>query len=128
MVADHQKEEEFKLIKESKVINKNCDLDILDFVRITSTMPAKVYGLYPSKGEIKIGSDADITIWDTKLNITLSDNMVVDGSKYNPYSGMNICCWPNEVILRGNTIVKDNLIKSKPGSGKFLSTKLSEYI
>ena len=111
-----------------KVINKNCDLDILDFVRITSTMPAKIYGLYPSKGEIKIGSDADITIWDTKLNITLSDNMVVDGSKYNPYSGMNICCWPNEVILRGNTIVKDNLIKSKPGSGKFLSTKLSEYI
>jgi dihydroorotase-like cyclic amidohydrolase len=54
--------------------------------------------------------------------------MVVDGSKYNPYSGMNISCWPSEVILRGNTIVKDNLIKSEPGSGKFLSTKLSEFI
>tara|TARA_B110000438_G_scaffold299825_1_gene350783 strand:+ start:241 stop:1650 length:1410 start_codon:yes stop_codon:yes gene_type:complete len=111
-----------------RVLNKQCNLDISDFVRMTSTMPAKVYGLYPHKGEIKIGSDADIVIWDTDLNITLSDDMVVDGSKYNPYSGMKVSCWPNEVILRGTTIVKDNIIKTEAGTGQFLSTKLSEYI
>ena len=52
----------------NKVLRKQCNLDLHDFIRITSTMPAKIYGLYPKKGEIRIGSDADITIWNKDKN------------------------------------------------------------
>ena len=111
-----------------KVLRNQCNLSVLDFVRITSTTPAKIYGLYPKKGEIKIGSDADITIWNKDKKVILSDGMVVDGSKYNPYSGFEVCCWPDEVLLRGHTIVKDNKIKGGKNMGEFLPTKLSDYI
>ena len=112
----------------NEVLRKQCDLDLHDFVRITSTMPAKIYGLYPKKGEIKIGSDADITIWNKDKKVTLTDDMVVDGSKYNPYSGFEVSCWPDEVLLRGHTIVKNDKIMGKQNIGKFLPTKLSDYI
>ena len=112
----------------NEVLKKQCNLDLNDFVRITSTMPAKIYGLYPKKGEIKIGSDADITIWNKDKKVILTDDMVVDGSKYNPYSGFEVSCWPDEVLLRGHTIVKNNKIMGKQNIGKFLPTKLSDYI
>ncbi len=112
----------------NKVLRKQCNLDLHDFIRITSTMPAKIYGLYPKKGEIRIGSDADITIWNKDKKVTLTDEMVVDGSKYNPYSGFEVFCWPDEVLLRGHTIVKNNKIMGKQNIGKFLPTKLSDYI
>ena len=50
--------------------------------------------------------------------------MVIDGSNYNPYSGKLVSCWPQEVILRGKSIVKDNRILVSPGSGEFLPTKI----
>tara|TARA_Y100000590_G_scaffold452259_1_gene595022 strand:+ start:7016 stop:8422 length:1407 start_codon:yes stop_codon:yes gene_type:complete len=106
------------------ILNKKNSLNIHDFVRLTSSMPAKIYGLYPKKGEIKIGSDADLVIWDTNKKIILSDEMVIDGSNYNPYSGKLVSCWPQEVILRGKSIVKDNRILVSPGSGEFLPTKI----
>lgn len=107
------------------ILKKENSLDIHDFVRLTSSMPAKIYGLYPKKGEIKVGSDADIVIWDTNKKITLSDEMVIDGSKYNPYSGKLVSCWPQEVILRGKTIVRDNRILVSPGGGEFLPVKIA---
>jgi dihydropyrimidinase len=110
------------------ILQKKSKLSILDFVRITSTTPAKIYGLFPKKGQINIGSDADIVIWDTNKNMLLSDSMVVDGSKYNPYKDFKVTCWPKEVILRGNTIVEDNDLKADQGTGKFIPTALSEYI
>ncbi len=111
-----------------RILQNKSKLSILDFVRITSTTPAKIYGLFPKKGQINIGSDADIVIWDTNKDMQLSDSMVVDGSKYNPYKDFRVTCWPKEVILRGNTIVEDNDLKADQGTGKFIPTSLSEYI
>ncbi len=111
-----------------RILQNKSKLSVLDFVRITSTKPAKIYGLFPKKGQINIGSDADIVIWDPNKEMLLSDSMVVDGSKYNPYIGFRVTCWPKEVILRGNTIVEDNVLKADQGTGKFIPTSLSKYI
>ena len=104
------------------------NLNINDFVRLTSTTPAKIYGLYPQKGDIEIGFDADLVIWDSEVMTKLSDDMVVDGSGYNPYSGRIIKGWPETVFLRGSAIVSNNQVIAKPGNDNFLPTKLSPNV
>ena len=112
-----------------EIVNKRRkNLSINDFVRLTSTSPAKIYGLYPQKGDIEIGCDADLVIWDPEAITELSDDMVVDGSGYNPYSGRIIKGWPETVILRGYMIVFNNKVIADPGNGNFLPTKLSANV
>ncbi len=63
-------------------------IDINRFVALTSTNHAKIYGLYPRKGTIAIGADADIAIWDPEIKQTLTHALLKDGSDYTPYEGM----------------------------------------
>ncbi|MFQ3361234.1 MAG: dihydropyrimidinase [Alphaproteobacteria bacterium] len=75
-----------------------------------------------------MGFDADLVIWDSEVMTKLSDDMVVDGSGYNPYSGRIIKGWPEMVFLRGSVIVSNNQVIAKPGNGNFLPTKLSPNV
>lgn len=94
--------------------------DLTRFVEWTSTAPAKIYGLYPKKGTIAIGSDADIAIWDPNRQVTFGDADVKDGAGYTAYAGRTVKGWPTTVLLRGQTIVDDGRLNASPGSGKFL--------
>jgi dihydropyrimidinase len=98
----------------------NGRFDAMKFVEWTSTNPAKIYGLYPKKGTIAIGSDADIAIWDPKKKVTFTDKMVKDKSGYTPWKGRSVTGWPTTVVLRGEVLVADGKLKTKPGSGRFL--------
>jgi dihydropyrimidinase len=101
----------------------NGRFDVTKFVEWTSTAPAKIYGLYPKKGTIAIGSDADIAIWDPKKSVTFTDKIVKDKSGYTPWKGRTVKGWPTTVLLRGEVLMADDKLKTKPGSGKFLPRK-----
>ena len=94
--------------------------DASRFVAWTATEPAKIYGLYPKKGSIAVGADADIAIWDPKQAVTFGDAMVVDRAGYTPYAGRIVKGWPSAVMRRGAVIVEHGKLDADPGSGRFL--------
>jgi dihydropyrimidinase len=90
------------------------------FVAWTATEPAKLYGLYPRKGSIAVGGDADIAIWDPSRSVTFEDAMVADRAGYTPYGGRTVKGWPSVVLRRGSVIVEHGKLDADPGTGKFL--------
>jgi len=90
------------------------------FVELTSTAAAKMFGLFPKKGTIAIGSDADIVIFDANKEQTLSlktSHMNVD---YNTYEGKKIKGVVETVLSRGKVVIENGEYKGKPGDGQFL--------
>lgn len=90
------------------------------FVEITSTNPAKIFGLYPRKGTIAVGSDADIVIWDPEQEHTISAATHHMNTDYNVYEGMTVRGWADKVLLRGRVIVDGDAWLGQRGSGQFL--------
>jgi len=101
-------------------------LDLNAFVALTATNHAKLYGLYPRKGTIAVGSDADIAIWDPEREITVIAGMLHDNVGYTPYEGRRLRGWPVTVISRGRIVVEDGKLAAARGSGAFLPCALSE--
>ncbi len=94
-------------------------IDINTFVAVTATNHAKTYGLYPRKGTIAIGSDADIAIWDPKKRMTITNASQHHGSDYTPYEGIKVKGWPVLTMVRGQTVVKDGALVAKRPAGKY---------
>jgi len=90
------------------------------FVEITATNPAKIFGLYPRKGTIAVGSDADIILWDPEKEHTISAETHHMNTDYNVYEGMEVKGWPVRTLLRGKSIVVGQEWHGKEGSGAFL--------
>ena len=90
------------------------------FVEITATNPAKIFGLYPRKGTIAIGADADIVLWDPQKTHTISAETHHMNTDYNVYEGMSVTGWPVRVLLRGRSIVIGDQWHGSAGSGNFL--------
>lgn len=90
------------------------------FVEITSANPARIFGLYPRKGTIAVGSDGDIVIWDPNKSHTISAQTHHMNTDYNVYEGMTVQGWPEKVLLRGQVIVDGNQWLGQAGSGQYL--------
>jgi len=101
-------------------------IDLNRFVALTATNHAKLYGLYPKKGTIAVGSDADIAIWDPKRRTTVSAAQIHDNVGYMPYEGMQLTGWPVTVLSRGRIVVDDGKLHAARGSGTFLPCALSD--
>ncbi len=95
-------------------------LSLNQFVALTSTNAAKIYGLHPRKGTIAIGSDADIAIWDPNWERVISTAILHDNMDYTPYDGMEITGWPRTVINQGRVVVYNETLHVERGSGSFL--------
>src|ERR1700722_6657200 len=95
-------------------------IDLNRFVALTSTNHAKTYGLYPRKGTIAVGSDADIAIWDPNKKVKLTHALLKDGSDYTPYEGLEITGWPELTMVRGRCIVRDGSLVGAKGFGEFI--------
>lgn len=105
------------------VIKRN--LDINKFVAITSTLPAKLFGLYPQKGNLNVSADADLVIYDPDKQWMInakSHHMNVD---YNIFEGLKITGKPEYVLSRGEIIFQNNEINAEPGRGKYIKRKSS---
>lgn len=94
-------------------------LSLQDFVALSSTNAAKLYGLHPRKGTIAVGTDADIAIWnpDETRIVTAADQH--DAMDYTPYEGMSLTGWPVAVMTRGQMVMQDGTIVCPPDHGKF---------
>jgi dihydropyrimidinase len=90
------------------------------FVELTSTSPAKIFGLFPRKGTIAPGSDADIVIFDPEKTTTLGAKTLHMKVDYNPYEGRTVTGVTDTVISRGRVIVDGGRFVGKAGAGAFL--------
>jgi dihydropyrimidinase len=90
------------------------------FVELTSTSPAKIFGLFPRKGTIAPGSDADIVVFDPNRKTTLAAKTLHMRVDYNPYEGREVIGVSDTVISRGSIVVDGGKFTGKAGSGAFL--------
>ena len=90
------------------------------FVELCSTTPAKMFGLFPRKGTIAVGSDADIVIFDPNKRATLSVRTLHMKVDYNPYEGRSVHGSPSTVIANGTVIIDGDKFVGKKGGGRFL--------
>lgn len=104
------------------------NISLQKYVELTATNPAKIFGMYPQKGTIDIGSDADILIFDPKLKKTISKAILHENVDYTPYESFTITGFPVMTLSRGEVITRDGEFVSTKGRGKFLPRKCGVVI
>ncbi len=90
-------------------------------VELLATNPAKLFGLYPRKGTIAVGSDADIVVFDPEKTLTISAANHHSKIDYNLYEGTEVTGSPEVVLLRGNVLVENDELVASPGIGQFVA-------
>ena len=93
-------------------LEKFCDL--------VATNPAKLMGLYPKKGVIATGSDADLVLWDPVREVRITNALMQHAVDYTPYEGMDVKGWPVATIRRGVVVMRDGVVNAEPGTGQYL--------
>jgi dihydropyrimidinase len=95
-------------------------ISLARFVEVTSTNAAKLFGLYPQKGEIAVGSDADLVIFNPDLRLKITNDMLKSNSDYSAFEGWEVTGWPSVTLRRGEIVFTDNEVVGDPGSGKWV--------
>lgn len=93
------------------------------FVEVTSTNAAKLFGLYPRKGDIAINSDADIVVWDPDRTNTVDGGNGFSKAGFSVFDGTRVTGWPSVTIRRGVVVFENEKIKAEPGTGLVLKQK-----
>jgi dihydropyrimidinase len=94
------------------------------FVEVFSTNPARVTGLYPRKGVIAPGSDADLVLWDPEVERTIMLDDLHHAGDYSPWEGWRVRGWPVTTVLRGRVVVAEGRLLGTPGDGRFVRRTL----
>ncbi len=95
-------------------------ITIEQFVALTATNHARMYGLVPRKGRIAIGADGDLALWNPARETVVSAAMLHDNVGYTPYEGRTLRGWPEVVLSRGRVVVRDNTLNAERGSGCYV--------
>ncbi|MDR0809289.1 MAG: dihydropyrimidinase [Gemmobacter sp.] len=95
-------------------------IDINRFVALNSANAAKIYGLYPRKGTIAVGSDADLCIWDDRYETIIDNGLLHHSVDYTPYQGMRITGWPAITLLRGEVVAEYHSFCGTSGNGRYV--------
>ena len=96
------------------------EFTINEFVALTSTNPARIFGMFPKKGSLKPGADADIVLWDPDREVKYGVAYAKHRTDYNLYEGWQLRGYPVHVISRGRTLYQDGAWLGKPGTGRFI--------
>jgi dihydropyrimidinase len=107
------------------VANRGWPLKL--FVDLVSANAARLFGLYPRKGVIAPGSDADIVVLDPALGRALTKETLHE-SDYTPWEGYPVAAWPSLTLLRGKVVVEGERFLAAPGDGQLLKRKLHESV
>jgi dihydropyrimidinase len=89
-------------------------------VELLATKPAKLFGLYPRKGTIAVGSDADLVVFDPEQKVTITAASQRSKSDYNLFEGTQVTGSPQVVLVRGTVVVENGELKVEPGYGQFV--------
>lgn len=101
--------------------------DLTQFVNLISTNAAKILGLYPRKGALAVGSDADIVVLDTRQRHAVKAAEMHEAD-YSPWEGRDLACWPSMTLLRGKVVVEGGQLKGALSDGKHLSRKVADEV
>src|SRR6267142_322683 len=101
-------------------------ISLQEFVSLTATRHAQTYGIYPRKGTIALGADADIGVWDPEKSVVVEQTR--DRTGYTPYKGRRLKGWPVTVLSRGEVIIEDGELSAERGRGRFLSREPSDAL
>ena len=105
---------------------KKGRISLQRFVELSATNPAKMYGLYPRKGTLAIGADADIVIFDPERKVTITNSLLHHNVDYTPYEGLDVIGWPETVLSRGAVLVEKGEFIAPQGHGQFLPCELPD--
>jgi dihydropyrimidinase len=103
-------------------------LSLPEFVALGAARHAEIYGLWPRKGTIAVGSDADLAVWDPERTMRVTAARLHDRTGYTPYEGMTLRGWPVTVLSRGEVVVADGELRAAAGRGRFLAREASAAI
>jgi dihydropyrimidinase len=95
-------------------------ITLQQFVALTATNPARIYGLSGRKGSVAIGADADIVLWDPSCARTIRNADLHHAVDYTPYEGIEVRGWPVHVMSRGEFVLRDGAPVDRRGHGRFL--------
>jgi dihydropyrimidinase len=104
------------------------EITLARWVEISSTTPARMFGLYPRKGVIAAGADADIVVYDPAARQTLSAETHHMNVDYSAYEGWELTGKVDTVLSRGSIVVSGGAFHGREGHGRFLSRELSQYL
>jgi dihydropyrimidinase len=90
------------------------------FVELSSASAARIFGLYPRKGAIAVGSDADIALWDPGHRRTIDGSRMESRAGYSVYDGWTVRGWPRIVVRRGQVVLADGEVTARPGEGTWI--------
>lgn len=96
-------------------------ISLARFVEVTSTNPAKLFGLYPTKGTIAVGADADVVIWDQDATRRIDGSTMASQADFSPYDGWTVTGWPAYTLSRGEVVAEAGRLVSQPGRGRLAS-------
>jgi dihydropyrimidinase len=100
------------------VVTGRITLD--QFVTLTSVRAARLFGLYPRKGAIAVGSDADLALWDPHETRLIDGARMASRAGYSVYDGWAVTGWPRYVIRRGQPVLADGACTAQPGQGQWV--------
>ncbi len=119
-------EERLNVMYESGVVGGRFSIN--RWVEMCSTAPAKMFGMFPKKGTIAVGSDADIVIFDPKASFTYGADTIHGNIDYTAYDGMKISGSPKTVMSRGKVVVNDGDYVGTKGDGRYIKRGLSQSL
>jgi len=100
-------------------------LTIERMAEVTSEAVARVFGLYPRKGAIAPGSDADLVILDPKVQQAVTPEVLQSAADFSIYEGLRLTGWPVMTIVRGQVVMREGVVMGQPGSGQYLERTAS---
>ena len=97
-------------------------INLVRLVQILCENPARIFGLYPRKGTVAVGSDADLVVFDPTREFTICAENQHSNARYTLYEGRTVLGWPETSLQRGHRVLWEGEIVAEPGQGQFMPT------
>ena len=103
-------------------------IGLTDWVRLCSSQPAQIFGLWPKKGSLSVGSDADIVLFDPKKKVVINRNLLHEHVDYSPYESLELQGYPVMTFVKGNLVVENGVMKALEPTGEYLACSSPAFL